>query len=185
MAAVTYTRSKTYDMVYIGIFVVLMAICSWISIPIIIPVTLQTFAVFLTVGVLGGRRGTVAVVIYLLLGIMGIPVFSGFTGGIGRLLGNTGGYMMGFLFSALFMWGVEKVFGRKTGVTAISMVLGLGICYLFGTIWFMIVYTGNAGTVGIMTVLGWCVFPFVIPDLVKIGLALFVGKRLARVVGGY
>ena len=182
MAKVNAGKSRTYDMVYIGVFTVLMAICAWISIPVIVPVTLQTFAVFLTVGVLGGRRGTVVVVVYTLLGAIGIPVFSGFTGGIGRLLGNTGGYILGFIFSALVMWAIEMVFGRKSGVLAVSMILGLLVCYLFGTIWFMIVYAANAGIVGLTTVLGWCVFPFIIPDLIKIGLALMVSRRLSGVI---
>ena len=79
MTTVTATRSKTYDMVYIAVFAVLMAICSWISIPATVPFTLQTFAVFLAVCVLGGKRGTIAVVVYILLGAIGIPVFAGFT----------------------------------------------------------------------------------------------------------
>ena len=83
------SRSKTYDMVYIAIFAVLMAICSWISIPMSVPFTLQTFGVFLAVGVLGGKRGTLAIVVYVLLGAIGIPVFAGFTGGIGIILSNT------------------------------------------------------------------------------------------------
>ena len=176
------TRSKTYDMVYIAVFAVLIAICSWISIPMTVPFTLQTFAVFLAVGVLGGKRGSLAVLVYILLGAIGIPVFSGFSGGIGILLGNTGGYIIGFLFSALVMWLIERFFGRKTWVLAVSMVVGLIVCYVFGTVWFMIVYAQNAGAVGLATVLGWCVIPFIIPDLVKIALALTLSKRLASVL---
>ena len=77
MTTQTTTRSKTYDMVYIAVFAVLIAICSWISIPMTVPFTLQTFAVFLAVGVLGGKRGSLAVLIYILLGAVGIPVFAG------------------------------------------------------------------------------------------------------------
>lgn len=182
MTTVAATRSKTYDMVYIAIFAVLMAICSWISIPATVPFTLQTFAVFLAVCVLGGRRGTLAVVVYILMGMIGIPVFSGFTGGIGVLIGNTGGYIIGFVFSALIMWAAEAMFGKKTWILAISMVIGIIVCYAFGTVWFMAVYTKNAGTIGLATVLGWCVIPFIIPDCVKIGLALAFGKRLSGIM---
>ena len=160
MTTQTTTRSKTYDMVYIAVFAVLIAICSWISIPMTVPFTLQTFAVFLAVGVLGGKRGSLAVLIYILLGAVGIPVFAGFSGGIGVLLGNTGGYIIGFLFSALLMW--------------------LIVCYAIGTVWFMVVYAQNSGAVGLATVLGWCVIPFIIPDLVKIALALTLSKRLSK-----
>lgn len=183
MTTMTAERSKTYDIVYIGIFAVLIAICSWISIPTMVPFTLQTFGVFLAVGVLGGRRGSLAVLVFVLLGVIGIPVFSGFTGGIGILLNNTGGYIIGFIFSALLMWGMEKILGRKTWFLALSMVLGLVVCYAFGTVWFMMVYTRNVGAVGLATVLSWCVLPFVIPDLIKIIFALGLSKRLARIVG--
>ena len=131
MAASVMTKNKTLDMVYIAMFTVLIAICSWISIPTTVPFTLQTFGVFVTVGVLGGKRGSLSVLIYLLLGAIGIPVFAGFTGGMGIVLGSTGGYIIGFLLSALLMWGMEKLLGKKTWVLALSMVLGLLVCYIF------------------------------------------------------
>lgn len=179
MTAMTKNRSKTYDTVYIAIFAVLIAICSWISIPMTVPFTPQTFGVFLAVGILGGKRGTLSVLVYILLGTIGIPVFSGFTGGIGVLLGTTGGYILGFLGSALVMWGLEKVIGRKTWALAVQMVTGLLVCYAFGTAWFMVVYAKNSGAVGLGTVLGWCVIPFIIPDLIKIACALMLSKRLS------
>ncbi len=178
----TISRSKTYDMVYIAIFAVLMAVCSWISIPMAVPFTLQTFGVFLAVGVLGGKRGTLSIVVYVLLGAIGIPVFAGFTGGLGIVLSNTGGYIIGFIFSALIMWAIEAALGKKTWVLAVSMIAGLIVCYAFGTVWFMYVYAKNMGAVGLATVLGWCVIPFIVPDLVKIALALMLSKRLAGVI---
>ena len=95
---------KTLDMVCTAMFAVIMAVCSWISIPAMVPFTLQTFGVFLAVGTLGGKRGSLAVLIYLLLGAVGLPVFSGFAGGLGYMMGSTGGYIIGFLLSALAMW---------------------------------------------------------------------------------
>lgn len=168
-------------MTYIALFAVVMVICSWISVPATVPFTLQTFGVFLTVGVLGGRRGTLSVLIYLLLGAIGIPVFSGFAGGIGVLLGNTGGYIVGFLGSALVMWGMERLLGRTRWVLAFSMVLGLLVCYLFGTVWFMFVYAANSGAVGLWTALSWCVFPYIIPDVVKIVFALAICRQLSAI----
>ena len=81
MTTAAATRSKTYDLVYIAVFAVVMAVCSWISIPAQVPFTLQTFGVFMAVGVLGGKRGTLAVLVYVLLGAVGVPVFAGFSGG--------------------------------------------------------------------------------------------------------
>ena len=166
------------DMAYVAIFAVTMAICSWISIPTTVPFTLQTFAVFLAVGVLGGRRGTFAVLVYILLGAVGLPVFAGFSGGIGILLGTTGGYIIGFLFSALLYWAMTKALGEKTPVMVAAMVLGLIVCYAFGTVWFMTVYARTSGAIGLGTALGWCVIPFIVPDLVKIALAVVLTRIL-------
>lgn len=170
------------DMAYIAMFAVVMAVCSWISVPYVVPFTMQTFAVFLAVGVLGGKRGTLAVLVYILLGCVGIPVFSGFTGGVGILMGSTGGYIVGFLVAAALMWVMEKIPGNRTAVLAGSMVLGLIACYAFGTVWFVTVYAKTTGPVGIWTALGWCVFPYIVPDLVKIALALVLCKRLKKAI---
>lgn len=173
-------QNKTQDMVYISFFAIVIAIGSWISIPTMVPFTLQTFAVFITVGILGGKRGAAAVSLYILLGVVGIPVFAGFKGGIGVLLGNTGGYILGFLLTVLVMWGIEKLFGKKTVTLLFSMILGLIVCYAFGTAWFITVYMRTSGSIGVMTVLSWCVIPFILPDLVKIALAILVSKRVSR-----
>lgn len=171
-------KLKTVDMAYIALFAVLITICSWISIPGAVPFTLQTFGVFLAMGVLGGKRGTLAVLTYLLLGAVGLPVFSGFRGGIGSMLGTTGGYMVGFVFSGLIMWGLESWIGRKKWGQVFSMLLGLVVCYAFGTLWFMVVYTRQSGAIGIGAALGWCVLPYFIPDLLKIAMALSLSRRL-------
>lgn len=182
MSTVTVTRSKTYDIVYIAVFAVIMAICSWISIPTTVPFTLQTFGVFIAVGILGGKRGTLAVLVYIILGAIGVPVFSGFTGGVGILVGTTGGYIIGFLFSALVMWLMEKIPGKRSVIQVISMIIGLIVCYAFGTAWFMIVYSRANGAVGLAAVLGWCVIPFIIPDLVKIAFAYVLSRKLKKYV---
>lgn len=182
MSTIAAARSKTYDLVYIGVFAVLMAVCSWISIPTAVPFTLQTFGVFMAVGILGGKRGTAAVGLYLLLGILGVPVFAGMTGGVGVLLGTTGGYIVGFLFSALVMWAMEKIPGKKSMIQVLSMIAGLLVCYTFGTIWFMMVYMRTEGAVGLMTVLGWCVIPFIVPDILKIILAYGLSRKLKKYV---
>lgn len=175
-------KLTTLDMAYIGLFACIMAICAWISVPGEIPFTLQTMGVFLAVGLLGGKRGTLAVLVYVLLGAVGLPVFSGFTGGIGRLMGATGGYILGFLASALIMWAVEKLLPKKLWALVLGMVLGLAACYAFGTVWFLVVYTKAKGAISLMSVLGMCVIPYIIPDLLKIALALVLTKTLKRFV---
>ena len=179
----TGRRMDTRDITMIAVCTAMMVICSWISIPATVPFTMQTFGVFLCVGLLGGRRGTLAVSVYLLLGAVGLPVFSGFTGGIGHLFGATGSYIIGFLFSALVMWLIEHLLGRNLKTLVLSMIAGLITCYAFGTAWFMVVYAKDSGSVGLMTALGWCVFPYVIPDAVKIGLATVITRRVRQITG--
>lgn len=133
-------------MVYIAIFAVIIAVCSWISVPMVVPFTLQTFGVFCAVGLLGGKRGTLSVLIYVLLGAVGVPVFAGFSSGIGTLFGVTGGYIMGFIFTALIYWLITAIFGKKLWAIILGMVLGLLACYAFGTIWFMVVLCAKSGT---------------------------------------
>lgn len=171
-------HNRTYQMVYIGIFAVLLTICSWISIPTVIPFTLQTFGVFLTVLLLSGKHGTIAICIYLLLGTVGIPVFSNFGAGLGYLLGNTGGYAVGFIFIGLLMWLFETIWGRKPFVQITAMLLGLVLCYAFGTLWFLNISMNSGNAYGLMTVLTICVFPFIIPDLLKLAFAYAISRRL-------
>ena len=152
--SMTRTRLRTVDLAYAALFAVLLMVCAWINIPLTVPFTLQTFGVFAALGTLGGRRGTLAILAYLLLGLVGLPVFSGFQGGPGVLLGTT-------------------------AVTAAAMVLGLLVCYAFGTAWFLVAYARAAGPIGLWAALGMCVFPFVVPDLVKLALAWMLSRRLA------
>lgn len=173
-------KLKTKDLALCALFVALIAVCAWISIPATVPFTLQTFAIFAALGLLGGKRGTVAVAVYLLLGAIGVPVFAGFQGGIGALLGTTGGYLLGFLLTALIEWGMEARFGSKTGVFLLSAVLGMLVCYAFGTAWYLVVYARTKGAISLATALGWCVVPFLIPDAVKIALAVLLRGRLKR-----
>ena len=170
MSTVAVQRSKTYDIVYIAVFAVIMAICSWISIPAAVPFTLQTFGVFIAVGVLGGKRGSLSVLVFILLGAIGV------------LAGPTGGYIIGFLFSALLMWAMEKLPGKKSVMQIVSMIAGLIVCYAFGTVWFVIVYGRMNGPIGFTAALASCVVPFIIPDIIKIALAYVLSRKLRKYV---
>ncbi len=168
---------KTIDLVYIGLFAALIAVCAWISIPLTVSVTLQTFAVCLTAGLLGWKRATLTTIVYILLGIIGLPVFTGFNSGLAAVTGPTGGYIVGFIFTALIVgFAVEKV-GRKIWQNVVFMVIGILVCYLFGTVWFVIAYK-----VSFVSALSTCVIPFLLPDAVKIVLAAVLVNRLKRFV---
>ena len=171
---------KTREITYVGLFVAVMAVCSWISVPMTIPFTMQTFAVFLTVALLGTRLGTITVAAYMLLGAVGLPVFSGFKGGLGVLMGPTGGYIIGFIFTALITGTMIERFGRGRIMMAAAMLVGLAVCYAFGTVWFLKVYANTKGAVSVATALGWCVIPYILPDCVKILLAVTIAERLGK-----
>lgn len=175
-------KSKAYDLVLIALFAALMALCAWVTVPYAVPFTMQTFGVFLALLLLGGKRGTICMVVYLLLGAVGLPVFSGFRGGVGALVGSTGGYLVGFIVSALLMWALSG-FARKSRWTlAASMALSLAACYAFGTAWFVIVSVraGKAMTVG--AALSMCVLPYIVPDASKLWLACVLARRLKKFV---
>jgi biotin transport system substrate-specific component len=175
-------RLSVRDMAFIALFAALTAVCSGLTIalPGTVPFTMQTFAVFAAVAMLGGLRATLCVLVYLLLGAIGLPVFSGFQGGLGVLLGKTGGYLVGFLAIGLTLWCFERLFGRSKWVLPAALIVGLLLCYAFGTAWFLAVYTRQSGAVGLGAVLGWCVWPFVVPDLIKMSLALLLAQRLKK-----
>ena len=169
---------KTKDMAYIALMAVLISVCSWLSVPAAIPLTVQTFAVFTALLLWGGRRGSIAVAVYIALGAVGLPVFSGFAGGVGKLMGPSGGYIFGFVLTGRCYWLGEKLLGKKLWVKIVSLIIGLALCYAFGTVWFVKVYSA-AKPISYASALGLCVVPFIIPDAAKMALA-FLTDRVIR-----
>lgn len=184
MTSVSTVRphSRSRSLTLIALSVALIAVCSWIAIPMTVPFTLQTFAIFTVLGLLGGRLGTAAIASYLVMGLVGLPVFSGFSGGPAALFGATGGYLIGFLFMGLLYWLLTHLFGTRLLLVGLFLLAGLLLLYGFGSAWFLWVYLGSGKAASFLTVLGWCVFPFALPDLIKLGLALVVIRRLRPVV---
>lgn len=170
------------DLAYIGLFIALMAICSWISVPMVVPFTMQTFAVFAAVLMLGTKRAFITVLTYILLGLLGVPVYSNFGAGAGVLFGNAGGYIIGFLFLVPVTGLLIDKFGKKLWLKTVAMLFGLLVCYGFGTLWFIYIYGRANGEIGLVAALTMCVLPYMVPDLVKIGLALALERRLARFI---
>ena len=176
-------RFDAWELAIMAMGIALITVCSWISVPLTVPFTLQTFAVCLIAALFGPRRGLGAVGCYILLGAVGAPVFAGFKGGFGALLGVTGGYIVGFLFTALVVGLAAERWGRKLKVLIPAMVVGILLCYAFGTAWFVLVYTKNSGAIGVGTALAWCVLPYIPADAAKLLLASFLAVRLYPLVG--
>lgn len=173
---------STRKLAYTAITAVIICICSWLTVPFAVPFTMQTFAVFCALILLGGKLGTLSIGLYILMGIIGLPVFSGFRGGIGHLLGPTGGYIIGFLFSGLLYIALEPLMGKKPALRFPVLAAGLITCYLIGTLWFKVVYSTNGTDYGMIKILSICVFPFIIPDSLKLLLAVFVCGRVKKYI---
>ena len=175
-------RVKTIDMIYVALGAAILAVCAWISIPVgEIPITLQTMAICLIAGLFKTKRGILSTVIYILLGAIGVPVFAGFKSGLGVLAGPTGGYIIGFIFTALIVGLFSEKFGGKIWALAVSMVLGIAVCYAFGSAWFYI-YMQSKTAVTLSYILGLCVVPYIVPDIVKIAVACILVNRLKKFV---
>ena len=173
---------KIRNMALCGLFAALLAICAWIAIPVgDIAITMQTFGIFLTLGVLGGKRGSVTIALYLLLGIVGLPVFSGFQGGFGALLGASGGYIAGFLATGLIYWLITALGRQKEPTRLLGMVIGMLCGYILGSLWFYFGYLPR-GSMSFSVVLLKCVVPYLLPDTAKLITAWLLSRRLNQFV---
>ncbi len=166
---------KVKDISYIAIMAVIITICSWISIPFTIPFTMQTFAIFSSLLILGGKNGTISILLYLLLGILGLPVFSGFSCGVSHLLGATGGFLFGFIVMGIIYMIFEKFMTINTKTQILILCLGLITCYTIGILWFSI-YSGNSYSIKSLMLL--LILPYIIPDLIKMFLAFLVSNKV-------
>lgn len=190
-------RLLLHDMCYIALFAAVIVVCSQLAVYVgEIPYTLQTLAVCLAAGLLGWKRGTLSVVVYILLGICGIPVFSGFKNFYALIGGASAGYVIGFIFTSLIV-GITTDCLHKIGdraknktvgqilelvVLALVMLAGVAVCYLFGTLWFMLIYKGSASADNLQAALTYCVYPYVWADVIKIVVAAVLVNRLKRFV---
>lgn len=166
------------EMALIAVMAAVTCIMGPLSIPIpfsLVPISLTNLAVYLAIYVLGCRRGTLSYLVYLLLGLVGMPVFSGFTGGVGKLFGPTGGYLLGFIFMALICgWAIDH-FSCKLVPSFAGMLLGTVVCYAFGTAW--LAYQAGLTFVAALAA---GVLPFIPGDLAKMVIAAVLGPQIRR-----
>lgn len=176
-------KQITLRIVLIALFASLIAVGAWISIPITVPFTLQTLVIFILIITLGFRDSLICIALYIILGLIGVPVFSGFKSGVAAILGPTGGYIIGFLFMPLVYFLSDKCFSKviskKYIAEFIGLVLSTLVCYIFGTIWFLVVYTNE---ITLWKTLLMCVIPFIIPDIIKMIIAIFVSSKLNKII---
>lgn len=182
METASRSHARLKSMVFVALMAAFLCIFSPISIPLpLVPITLQTFAVFLASALLGWKRGTVAVLIYLLLGLIGLPVFSGWTGGFSSFATPSSGYIIGFVFTALLTGFLIDRFPNRLWMYPVAMIAGLAVCYLFGTIWFLVyMNVWMATPYTLWQALLVCVIPFLVGDAVKIAAATALSYPLRK-----
>ena len=174
--AVDNQKIRTKQMVLIALMTAVTCVLGPLSIPLPfspVPISLTNFAIFLAIFVLGMKNGTISFIIYLLLGAVGVPVFSSFRGGLQVLAGPTGGYLIGFIFLALIMGFALDHFGRKLVPTIIGMIIGMAVCYAFGTVWL-----AKLLSLSFKEGLMMGVIPYLPGDAAKIIIAAIVGPKL-------
>ena len=174
--AVDNQKIRTKQMVLIALMTAVTCVLGPLSIPLPfspVPISLTNFAIFLAIFVLGMKNGTISFIIYLLLGAIGVPVFSSFRGGFQVLAGPTGGYLIGFIFLALIMGFALEHFDRKLVPTIIGMIIGMAVCYAFGTVWL-----AKLLSLSFKEGLMMGVIPYLPGDAAKIIIAAIVGPKL-------
>jgi hypothetical protein len=165
---------KTSDMTKIALFTAIICILAPLSIPIgPIPISFTNLVLYFSVYIIGTKKSVVSYIAYCLLGIFGLPVFSGYSGGFAKAVGPTGGYLLGFIFMIIISGIIINKYSNKF-IQFLGMVIGTAAAYAFGTIWYCI--ESNSDVISALMI---CVVPFIIGDIIKIIIALFAGNKIA------
>lgn len=172
------SRLSTQSLVLTALMTAVTCILAPMSIPIPfspVPLTLTNFVLEISIFLLGWKKATASFIIYLLLGLCGLPVFSGFSGGVGKFAGPTGGYLIGFIFLTVIGGLFAEHFHWKRSACTVGMVLGMAVTYAFGTAW-LCLQLNLSFTAGLFT----GVIPYLPGDAVKIALAVAFGPVLRK-----
>lgn len=182
-------KSKlTYNISLIAFFTTLLVISSWFTIPFVIPFTLQTLVIFILILVLDLKKSLLILLIYCLLGIIGIPVFSSFQSGLGVFLGPTGGFLIGFVPMIIVSNILLKIICNKRNgnldnktnfiMSFLALFIGLLCCYTIATIWYGLVYDTTTSSLNIIIAI---ILPFILPDIIKIIIAIIIAKKFISI----
>ena len=171
----TKRNQKIYRLALIGVMSAVICVLGPISIPLpgLVPISLTNLALYLAVFILGWTRGLISYVVYLAIGLCGVPVFSGFTGGLGKAFGPTGGYLLGFFFLVLIAGLAIDKYPNSRWVAVLGMAVGCLVDYGFGTAWLAYQQQISFGAA-----LASGVIPFVFWDALKIALAAAFGPMI-------
>lgn len=172
----TNKKQISKSIALISMFLSLLIICSWITIPFTVPFTLQTLAIFCIILLTNIKISLVTIILYIILGILGFPVFNSFQGGIGILLGPTGGFIIGFVPMIITSSILIKKNNKKI-VNFVYLFIGLIVCYITGSLWYYYLYKLETNYINILMI---TVLPFIIPDAIKIFISLLITSRINK-----
>ena len=167
---------KAQKIALTGILAAMICLLAPLSLPVgAVPVSLATLAVYITACTAAPSQAAGAILIYILLGAAGLPVFSSFRGGFHMVAGVTGGYIIGYIPCALIISFMTLKWGNKKFIYPLSMVLGTALCYVTGTLWYAV-----QADVRFTAALSVCVLPFIVGDIIKIAAASALGITLRK-----
>ncbi len=170
-------KDRLRGLLLISLFAAVISVCSVIAIPFTVPFTLCTLGIFTALNTLGGLFGGAAVMLYIFIGAVGLPVYSGFMSGVGHIMGASGGFILGYAAAALIYLLLEKIFGQEEGIKLICSFFAQAAIYLCGTLWFVYVYGAGNGFFAALTI---TCLPFILPDAAKIFVAHYISKRIRK-----
>lgn len=172
----TVTSINTKDMAMIAVLTAMTCVLAPLSLPIgPVPISLTNLVIYIGLYVLGTKKETVSYVVYMIIGLVGVPVFSGFTGGPGKLVGPTGGYIIGFVPMAIIAGLVIDKYADKKWASFLGMVVGTIVCYALGTAWLAI-----QAQMDLKAALFAGVIPFIPGDVTKMIIAMILGPVLRK-----
>ena len=175
---VNHSRTNTRALVRIALVTAVTCILAPLSIPLPfspVPLSLTNLVLYISIFIIGWKSATISYLVYLLLGTVGLPVFSGFAGGLGKLAGPTGGYLVGMIFLTVISGYIAKRYHRKPVIIFLGMLLGSAVNYLFGTLW-LCMQLHLSFLEGLMT----GVVPYIAFDIIKMVIALFTGMTIQK-----
>ena len=171
-------KEKLNSLVLIALFTAVICVCSFISIPFVsLPITMQSLSIALSLLLLGGKRGAFSIALYILIGIVGLPVFSGFQSGVGAIGGVGGGFIIGFLALSLVFWLAEALLGKSNIAKIIGYCVGHIIMYLCGALWYFFFFTSGEGVFYVLMV---AIVPYILPDVIKFLIAFLIFSKLKK-----
>lgn len=173
-------KSRINNLTLCALFTAMIAVCAQLTIPFAVPFTMQSFAIYLSLLCIGAKRTAASTLCYLALGFSGVPVFSAFRGGVQILFQISGGFLIGFLLMIGVFALLSRFFPKKNPV--VCLFVSTLPCYALAVVWYVLIFGVKANCFSVSKAFSCCVFPFILPDALKILLAVAVSKKVKKLL---